>query len=144
MTLEELQAKWLEDCSLDQLKLSQEAARTPKMHAHWYPLLVRELFLLETKETKLQELERDFGLYYNKRLPEPAVIGKTGPLNVILGSQKEKDLHIETEPVMIRAKQEYTIQKLKVDFIKDILDQIKQRTWLIKNMIDWRKFEEGG
>ena len=53
------------------------------------------------------------------------------------------DKYIESDEEMIKAKQKVEYLQAVVDYLDKTLRQITNRTFTIKNAIDWRKFTSG-
>tara|TARA_B100002019_G_scaffold218797_1_gene191451 strand:- start:16859 stop:17182 length:324 start_codon:yes stop_codon:yes gene_type:complete len=100
-------------------------------------------FFLMKKETeaKIKTLRRDKWLYYKGRAS--AEIYKNMPFDLKLTTREEIDMFIEAD-------EEYQKTVLKVDYIEQtlsfldsVLRQINNRTYQIKNAIEWEKFQNG-
>jgi hypothetical protein len=101
------------------------------------------MFFLMKKESeaKIKTMRRDKWLYYKGRAK--AEVYKNLPFDLKLTTREEIDMFIEAD-------EEYQKVVLKVDYIDQILTfldsilrQINNRTYQIKNAIEWEKFQNG-
>ena len=58
----------------------------------------------------------------------------------------KSDVHkaINTIPEIKKLKERVGLQNIKIDFLESIIKQINNRNWLIRDVIEIRKFENGG
>lgn len=144
MKLEDIESEWAKDSRIDEIKLASEAARVPVLHAKYYEILIRELFEGKRLEGELAEMTRLRHLFYTDVLTD-AELSNLGwsridhkPLRTDL------DKYMSSDKELSKAKLKWFLQDEKVTFIKSILNSINNRGYLIKSIIDWKKFEAGG
>ena len=92
-------------------------------------------------EAKIKTMRRDKWLYYKGRASSE--VYKNMPFDLKLTTREEIDMFIEAD-------EEYQKVVLKVDYIEQtltfldsVLRQINNRTYQIKNAIEWEKFQNG-
>ena len=51
---------------------------------------------------------------------------------------------IANQPDIIELKTKLSVQSIKIDFLDSIMKTIHNRNWVIRDAIEWRKFENGG
>lgn len=104
--------------------------------------LFNTFFLMQKEqEAKLKTTKRDKWLYYKGRAP--ASVYKDAPFDLKLTTREEIDMFIEAD-------EEYQKVILKLDyigqvlaFLDSVLRQLNNRTFQIKNAIEWQKFQNG-
>lgn len=142
MTIEQIEASWREDCLINPLDLSQSALEVPKLHAKYYPLYTdarRKLSKLRGayKRLKAEKIEflnnptEEAKRKHNWEFPDRIVLKSEIP-NLLDGDSQLLKIELAIDE-----------QLLVVDFLQDILKQLSQRTWLLKNIQDDRKFMAG-
>jgi hypothetical protein len=52
-------------------------------------------------------------------------------------------VYLQSDKKIIESNQKIAYQKEKIDFLHSILDNLKQRTWNIRNAIEFIKFSQG-
>lgn len=144
MKLEEIESNWAADSVIDQNKLGHEAARVPVLHSKYYSILFQELFRSKEIEQELAEMTRLRHLYYTDVLTDEELkrLGWNRIDHKPLRADLEKYMSADKE--LAKLKMRWFLQDEKVTFLKSILNTINSRGFLIKSMIEWKKFEAGG
>ena len=140
MTLEELQELVEKDLKLNETELDLESLKTPQLHNKYMKYLNNFKLLLTRAESDFYQIKREKWEYYTgKSSPE---VYKQKPFNLkILRSDVDK--YLESDEDMIKAKQKIKYLETVVDYLDRTIKQITNRTFTIKNAIDWRKFTSG-
>ena len=143
MRLEEIHAMWSEDSNVDNVDLDRESGRTPVLHAKYLRLLSEERMILHTLNEEMNELkaaktERLLGHMTKEELdrrgwePERRRIMKP-----------DVSEHLMADPEVIKLRLRIALQKEKCDTLDSIVKMIMNRNFVMKIMIDWRKFTAG-
>lgn len=143
MKIEEIEKLWEEDSKIKEYKLADEALNIPKLHAKYYRLYIREKLAyteLKEKEKTLEELLfnyfaktltddeiKEYGFVYTDRKYMKADIPKA------VASHKD----------MITYRLKLAAAYEKAEFLKSVLAMIGQRSFQIKDAINWKMFEAG-
>ena len=140
MTLEELQELAERDLKINETELDLESLKTPQLHNKYLKHLNNFKLLLTRAESEFWSIKREKWEYYTgKSSPE---VYKQKPFNLkILRSDVDK--YLESDEDMIKAKQKIKYLETVVDYLDRTIKQITNRTFTIKNAIDWRKFTSG-
>ena len=134
MNLETLDDMWQKDAILDDEKLDKDSLAIPKLHAKYLRIDNSFCTLRDQQEVTIKKVYRDRGEYYT---------GKS-----------EKPFHIKLlktdVPIYLESDGEYqkAVLKLKylnqmVEALKTILTAINNRSFHIKNAIEFAKFLKG-
>ena len=140
MTLEELQIQVNRDFKLDDTELDSESIKIPLLHNKYLQHLNKFSLLLKKAEYDHKLLVREKWEYYTGKAPAEAYAKK--PFNLKLLRQ-DLDKYIDSDEVVIQAKQKVDYLQTVVDFLDRTIRQISNRTFTIKNSIDWKKFTSG-
>ena len=134
MNLETLNDMWAKDAPLDDEKLDNDSLSIPKLHAKYLRLYNNFVTLRDQAELDVKRTYRDRWEYYTGKSEKPF------PMKLI-----KTDVAIYLE-----ADQEYQKSVLKakylnqmVDAIKTILSAINNRSFHIKNAVEFAKFLKG-
>ena len=134
MNLETLNDMWAKDAPLDDEKLDNDSLSIPKLHAKYLRLYNNFVTLRDQAELDVKRTYRDRWEYYTGKSEKPF------PVKLI-----KTDVAIYLE-----ADQEYQKSVLKakylnqmVDAIKTILSAINNRSFHIKNAVEFAKFLKG-
>ena len=134
MNLETLNEMWAKDAPLDDEKLDNDSLSIPKLHAKYLRLYNNFVTLRDQAELDVKRTYRDRWEYYTGMSEKPF------PVKLI-----KTDVAIYLE-----ADQEYQKSVLKakylnqmVEAIKTILSAINNRSFHIKNAVEFAKFLKG-
>ena len=134
MNLETLNEMWAKDAPLDDEKLDHDSLSIPKLHAKYLRLYNNFATLRDQAELDVKRTYRDRWEYYTGKSEKPF------PMKLI-----KTDVAIYLE-----ADQEYQKSVLKakylnqmVESIKTILSAINNRSFHIKNAVEFAKFLKG-
>ena len=140
MTLEELQQSVNKDLKLDDTELDSESARIPLLHNKYLQHFNKFSLLLKKAQQELSVLEREKWEYYTGKAD--ASVYAQRPFNFKL-LRADVDQYILSDEEYIKAKQKVDYLNACVDFLDRTIRQITNRTFTIKNAIDWRRFTSG-
>lgn len=140
MELKEIEDEWEKDCKINEVMLAEESTNIPSLHHKYYKIFVRESIKLKKLEEQYHTLYKDTWAYYSGKGTTKQY--KERPFNLKL-MKTDYDRYINSDEFIIEHKLKVAYQRQKVDYIESILKQISNRQWLIKNIIDIRKFESG-
>jgi hypothetical protein len=141
ISLDEIQSMWKEDSNIDIDNLHNESLKVPALHAKYYEIY-NNLSLLRKRtefQYKQKKLER-YNYYSGKADPD---IYRDDPFPYKVRDKESMQNHLEADKVVsdIFMKIEYYDTMLK--YIEEILKMISNRTYQIKNSIDFLRFQSG-
>ena len=140
MNLEIIQEMWEKDSKIDQVMLDESSIRIPQLH-HKYLTLLSEFRLLSKKhDQQVRLLEHRKWLYYSGKAPPEEYIEQPFNHKVLKGDvihwvQVDEDIR------KVKLKAEYF--STVVHTLEEILKQIHQMSYNIKNAITWRMYAGG-
>ena len=140
MDLEKLQELADSDLKLNDTELDLESLKTPQLHNKYLKHLSKFKLLLSRAEADLYKTRKSLWEYYTGKA-DPEVY-KQKPFQFKLLRQ-DVDQYVHADDEYIRAKQKVDYLQTTVDFLDRTIRQITNRTFTIKNAIDWRKFTSG-
>lgn len=129
---------WEQDSKIDDVMLDESSIRIPQLH-HKYITLHNEYSLLSKKASQeLKRLQHKKWLYYSgKEVPEDS---EPFPYKVIK-SDVVHWVQIDDDVMKVEMKLEY--YDVVLHTLSDILKQVHQLSYNIKNAITWRMFVNG-
>lgn len=144
MDIEELEKMWAKDCEIDETNLIGESSKIPLLHSKYYKLYYRASLKATKLRYELRELEKAKTEYYNGSMaPEDLKERgwKPNPLKIL---RNDINKYIESDKDIIELSLRIEYQSSLAKFLEDIIKQINNRNFIIKNMIDLLKFQQGG
>jgi len=140
MDLEQLQEQADKDLKINDSELDLESIKTPQLHNKYLKHLTKFKLMLSRAESELHIIKRAKWEYYTGKA-DPTVYAEK-PFNLKILRQ-DVDKYIDSDEEVIRAKQKVDYLNAVVDFLDRSIRQITNRTFTIKNAIDWKKFTSG-
>ena len=140
MDLETLQEQVDKDLKINDTELDLESLKTPQLHNKYMKHYTKFKLMLTRAETDYSQVKRQKWEYYTGKADASVYAEKPFDLKVL---RTDVDKYIESDEEMIKAKQKVEYLQAAVDYLDKTLRQITNRTFTIKNAIDWRKFTSG-
>ena len=140
MDLETLQEQVDKDLKINDTELDLESLKTPQLHNKYMKHYTKFKLMLTKAETDYSILKRQKWEYYTGKADASVYAEKPFDLKVL---RTDVDKYIESDDELIKAKQKKEYLTTVVDYLDRTLRQITNRTFTIKNAIDWRRFTSG-
>jgi len=141
INLDKIQSMWQEDCKIDIDNMHEESIKVPQLHSKYHEIL-NNLILLRTKAQKIQKSVRHERYEYYSGKADPEVYEKEPfPKKV-----RDKDAlirYMDADDRVSDANLKVEYYDVMINYTESILKQISNRTYQIKNSIEWHKFEAG-
>ena len=140
MTLEELQQVVNKDFKLDDTELDTESVNIPLLHNKYLIHFNKFSLLLKKAEYEHKSMIRDKWEYYTGKADPHVYQQRPFDIKVL-----KADVHIymDSDPELQRADQKTAYLNQIVKYLEQILRSVNNRTFLIKNAIEWKKFTSG-
>ena len=140
MNLEHILEMWEKDSKIDEVMLDESSLRIPQLH-HKYLTLHSEYTLMGKKHTQaLKVLQHQKWLYYSGKASPEEYSNKPFPHKVLKGDVIHW-IQVDEDIMKMEMKKELYDNTIRV--LEDILKQIHQLSYNIKNAIQWRAFAGG-
>ena len=141
VTLEELQEMWEKDAKIDRDNLREASLNVPSLHAKYFELY-NTIFLLRKKaEQQRKNIRHERYEYFS---------GKSDPDVYIENPFPKKIRDKDTMTKYLDADEKLSNSSLKIDYydtmlvyLESILKVIQNRTFQIKNAIEFMRFNSG-
>ena len=112
------------------------------LHIKYLQFLTENSLKLKKANGELAVLKRNKWIYYTGKASED-VYKEKGDFPLKLKTKDEERTFIEADEEIQKKKTEVEYYETVVDYLQEIVKQIGQRNFQIKNAIEWRKFEAG-
>ena len=141
INLDKIQSMWQEDCKIDIDNMHEESIKVPQLHSKYHEIL-NNLILLRTKAQKIQKSVRHERYEYYSGKADPEVYQREPfPKKV-----RDKDAlirYMDSDDRVSDANLKVEYYDVMINYTESILKQISNRTYQIKNSIEWHKFQAG-
>ena len=141
MNLENLQDMWRSDSKLDEDLHDNDSLAIPQLHMKYMEFHNKYSLMKKERDIEMKRLIKEKWLYYKGKAPSS--VYKEIPFDLKLTTKEEISMFIEADEDIgkLKYKLEYIDQVLF--FLDGILRMINNRTYHIKNAIEWKKFQSG-
>lgn len=142
MKYDELKEEWKSDCNIDVGNLAKESLRIPLLHNKYYQEYISHNKSLKKLELEYQEHYKIRHAYYSGRLSEEELQEyNLEQFPLILKS--DIAVYLNSDKKLQEITMRIFVQKQICDFLESIIKTLNNRTFQIKNAIDFIKFENG-
>ena len=142
MTLSEIQEQVRKDLKINDLELDIESLRIPSLHSKYLQLLTEHSLLLKKTQGEYAVLKRNKWIYYTGKASDD-VYKEKGDFPLKLKTKDDEKTFIEADEEVRELKGKVEYYETVVDYLQEIVRSISNRSFQIKNAIEWRKFEAG-
>ena len=145
MDIEKIIEDWLKDAKIDRTDLTAESIRIPLLHGKYLKLYSDARMRLKHLRIKKKTLTQALTDYYAGDLNNESDLEKIGkePWPKVTLKQDRASL-VEADGLMVKMNIKIAYQEELVDVLEEIMKHINQRNFIIKNAIDFLRFEMGG
>ena len=141
MNLEQIQEMWEKDSKIDPDNLHDESLKIPQLHSKYYTLYNTITLLRERAKEQYAKDRLERYNYYTGKASAETYIEEPFPYKV-----REKDAiqrHLEADDKMNKIDMKIKYYYIMLKFLEEVIRAVSNRTYQIKNAIDWNKFQAG-
>ena len=143
MTLEQIQDMWDKDCCIDTTNLTNEAQNIPKLHAKYYRIFIKQRMIVAEYQRQLKKLRFEkYEFFINPTEYHVKQLKWTVPAQGKL-LKTEVNQYVDSDKDVIDLELKIALQQEKTQFCKSIIDTVNTRGFLLKTILDERKFNNG-
>ena len=139
--LETLQGMWNEDSKIDPDNLHTESLKIPVLHSKYYDIYNTLMLLRKKAEQQRKNIRHERYEYFSGKSDPEVYIDNPFPKKIRDKETMAKYLDADTKLSGISLKIEY--YSVMLSFIEEILKQITNRSFQIKNAIEFMRFSSG-
>ena len=141
MNLEKIQEMWQRDSDIDPDNLHDESLKIPQLHSKYYTLYNTITLLREKARTQYTKIKLDRYNFYTGKAPAEVSAEEPFPYKVREKDAIQRHLEADEKLTTIDLKIKYYDTELK--FLEEIIKNVSNRTFQIKNAIEWNRFQAG-
>tara|TARA_Y100000004_G_scaffold188283_1_gene242198 strand:- start:808 stop:1245 length:438 start_codon:yes stop_codon:yes gene_type:complete len=140
MKIEDIEGLWDNDSKIDPYDLDSESLKIPELHNKYWKLLNVEILSLKYLESQVTIQRKKLWAYYNGISIDE---NSNEVFNAKLKHKDDINAFIDGDEKYQEVKSKVLLQEQKVKYIEAIIKELSQRTWNIRNAIEWHKFKGG-
>ena len=141
MNLETLQSMWEKDSQIDADNLHTESLKVPALHAKYHDVFNNFLLLRKKAEQQRKNIRHERYEYYSGKA-DPEVYQKD-PFGKKIRDKDTMTKYLDADEKLRDINLKIDYYETLLNYIESILKQITNRTYQIKNAIEWQKFIAG-
>jgi len=141
MNLDQIQEMWEKDSQIDPDNLHDESLKVPQLHSKYYTLYNTITLLREKARGTYNRIKLERYNYYTGKATAEVYAEEPFPYKVIYKEALQRYMYADEKLNTIDLKIRYYDVMLK--FLEEIIKTVSNRTFQIKNAIDWHKFQSG-
>jgi len=141
MNLEKIQEMWEKDSQIDPDNLHDESLKIPQLHSKYYTLYNTITLLREKARESYAKVRLERYNYYTGKATAEVYVEEPFPYKV-----REKDAiqrHLDADDKMNKIDMKIKYYDVMLKFLEEIIRAVSNRTYQIKNAIEWNKFQAG-
>ena len=141
MNLEKIQEMWERDSHIDPDNLHNESLKIPQLHSKYYTMYNTITLLREKSKELYNRVRLERYNYYTGKAPAEVYAEEPFPYKVRDKEALQRHMDADEKLNAIDLKIRYYDVMLK--FLEEIIKTVANRTYQIKNAIDWHQFQAG-
>jgi hypothetical protein len=141
MNLEKIQEMWEKDSQIDPDNLHDESLKIPQLHSKYYTLYNTITLLREKAREQFNRVKLERYNFYTGKASAEVYVEEPFPYKIRDKEALQRHLDADEKLNSIDLKIRYYDVLLK--FLEEIIKTISNRTYQIKNAIEWHKFQSG-
>jgi hypothetical protein len=139
--LEKIQEMWEKDSKIDVDNLHTESLNVSILHSKYFEIYNTILLLRKKAEQQKRNIRHERYEYYSGKSDPEVYVDNPFPKKIRDKDTMQKYLDADEKLSQVSLKVEY--YDVMLSYIEDILKMIHNRTYQIKNSIDYMKFSSG-
>ena len=141
LNLDMIQSMWEEDSKIDIDNLHEESLKVPQLHSKYHEMM-NNLILLRAKAEQLKKNIRHDRYEYFSGKADPDVYVEN-PFPKKIRDKETMQKYLDADEKLSEASMKIKYYDTMISYLDSILKQISNRTYQIKNSIEWHMFQAG-
>lgn len=141
MNLEKIQEMWDKDSVIDPDNLHEESLKIPQLHSKYYTLYNTIILLREKAREQFSKVRLERYNYYTGKAEPEVYVENPFPYKIRDKETLQRYMDADERLNAVDLKIKYYDTMLK--YLEEIIKCISNRTYQIKNAIEWHRFQAG-
>jgi len=139
--LEKLQNMWEKDSQIDPDNLHQESLNIPILHAKYFEVYNNILLLRARADQHKKNIRHSRYEYFTGKADPEVYIEE--PFGKKIRDKETMQKYLDADEKLSNAGLKVQYYDVMIKYLEDIIKSIHNRTFQIKNAIEWNKFQAG-
>ena len=141
MKLEQIQEMWERDSQIDPDNLHDESLKIPQLHSKYYTIYNTLTLLRERAQDSYNKIKLERYNYYTGKAPADVYVKE--PFLYKLRDKEALQRHLDADEKISDIFMKVKYYDVELKFLEEVIKNISNRTFQIKNAIEWQKFQAG-
>lgn len=141
MNLESIQEMWERDSVIDPDNLHEESLKIPQLHSKYHTIYNTMTLLKEKAQETLYKVRLERYNYYTGKAPIEVYVEEPFPYKV--RDKEALQRHMDADERVLKVELKIRYYNVVLKFLEDIIKMISNRSFQIKNSVEWHKFIAG-
>lgn len=141
-TLEQILNMWEKDSVIDQTEPSKELLKIPVYHSKYLGILTKHKIASKKAHFDYLRMRKIKWEYFTGKLTEDE-LSEYGWEPFQFALKSDINTYLEADKDLIKLLEKKVYHEEAISVIESILQELKQRTWQLRDFISWEKFIAG-
>ena len=142
-TLEQILKQWEKDSVMDQTEPSKEMIRIPILHSSYLQMLTKHKIAAKKAHFDYLRMRKLKWEYYTGKMSQEE-LEEYGWEPFQFALKSDITTYLEADKDLIKLLEKKVYHEESVSVVESIMNELKQRTWQLKEFIAWERFVSGG
>ena len=141
MDLDKIQEMWQKDSVIGPDNLHDESLKIPQLHSKYYTIYNTLTLLREKARDSYRKVKLERYNYYTGKAP--AEVYEKEPFDYKVREKDAIQRHLDADEKLTTIDLKIRYYDVQLKFLEEIIKTVANRTFQIKNAIEWQKFQAG-
>ena len=141
MDLDKIQEMWQKDSVIDPDNLHDESLKIPQLHSKYYTIYNTLTLLREKARDSYRKVKLERYNYYTGKAP--AEVYEKEPFDYKVREKDAIQRHLDADEKLTTIDLKIRYYDVQLKFLEEIIKTVANRTFQIKNAIEWHKLQAG-
>tara|TARA_B100000282_G_scaffold264278_1_gene214734 strand:+ start:250 stop:681 length:432 start_codon:yes stop_codon:yes gene_type:complete len=141
MDLDKIQEMWQKDSVIDPDNLHDESLKIPQLHSKYYTIYNTLTLLREKARDSYRKVKLERYNYYTGKAP--VEVYEKEPFDYKVREKDAIQRHLDADEKLTTIDLKIRYYDVQLKFLEEIIKTVANRTFQIKNAIEWQKFQAG-
>ena len=142
-TLEQILKMWESDAVIDSTEPSKELLRIPRYHSKYLGILTKHRIASKKAQFDYLRMRKVKWEYFTGKMSQDE-LEEYGWEPFQFALKSDITTYLEADKDLIKLLEKKVYHEESVSVVESIMNELKQRTWQLKEFISWERFVSGG
>lgn len=140
--LDQLISEWETDARIDTTNAGGEMTRIPVLHSKYNKYLSLHKIAKAKREAEYNQIRKAKWMYYNGKMTQED-LAEFGWEPFPFTLKADLNVYMESDNNLVKIKSQITFHEECASFCANVMKELNNRTWQMKEWMAWERFERG-